>query len=231
MSYLLAFLLVAAGFSDPNIPHGERVVYLGYDGENNTSREVSHEVYREGDTYHSIHTHLDTTRIIVSCRVRASDLATLRVRKDRSGRLQLRIEPYAGGILVTDGFANNRETRVSHTGRFYDRHTLIEVFRGFPFDDPQPVEFPFFESNLGVVITGTCTYHGIHTISTPAGDFRCYKLTLGFKSQIVQTLYSVVLAGRSFDFYYETAESHRMIYWTDNKDGYMKLIRIERDSL
>jgi len=226
MSVLAVILLVTANFSDPDIPNGERVVYLGYD--QGTTREISHEIYKEGNHYYSIHHHHDTTQIIVKCWVKASDLSTIKVIKDRSGRFQLGVEPVEGGILVSDG-VKGKQSMLKHEGRFYDRHTLIEVFRGFPFDQPETIEFGFFEFNLGMVITGTCTYGGIHTINTDAGEFHCHKLTLGFKSFIVKTLYKVALAGRSFDFYYEVRDPHRMIYWTDNKDGYMKLIRIESE--
>lgn len=226
MNALISLLLIAAGFSDPGIPNGEKVVYLGYD--QGTTREISHEVYDNGDNYYSVHEHHDTTRIIVKCWVWASDLSTIKVVKDRSGRFQLGVEPIPEGILVKDGF-KGKSSKVNHDGRFYDRHTLIEVFRGFPFESPQTIKFPFFEFNVGMVITGTCTYGGIHTIQTDAGEFRCHKLTLGFKSKLVETVYKMLLAGRSFDFYYEVTEPHRMVYWTDNKDGYMKLIRIESE--
>ncbi|TET23287.1 MAG: hypothetical protein E3J71_02690 [Candidatus Stahlbacteria bacterium] len=226
MNALIALLLIAAGFSDPGIPNGERVVYLGYD--QGTTREIIHEIYDKGDHYYSIHKHIDTTKIIVKCWVRKSDFSTIRMIKDRSGRFQLGVESIEGGILVSDGF-KGKQSMLKHEGRFYDRHTLIEAFRAFPFDDPGTIEFGFFESNVGTVITGACVYGGIHTIQTEIGDFRCHKLTLGFKSFIVKTLYKVVLAGRSFDFYYEVDAPHRMIYWTDNKDGYMKLIRIENE--
>ncbi|TKJ43729.1 hypothetical protein CEE36_03315 [candidate division TA06 bacterium B3_TA06] len=226
MNALIALLLIAAGFSDPGIPNGEKVVYLGYD--QGTTREISHEVYDNGDNYYSVHEHHDTTRIIVKCWVQTSDLSTIKVIKDRSGRFQLGVQPIPEGILVSDGF-KGKSSKVRHEGSFYDRHTLIEAFRGFPFERPQTVEFGFFESNVGMVITGTCTYGGIHTIQTDAGEFRCHKLTLGFKSKFVETVYRMLLAGRSFDFYYEVREPHRMIYWTDNKDGYMKLIRIENE--
>jgi hypothetical protein len=226
MNVLAALFVIAASFSDPHIPNGERVVYLGYD--KGTTREISHEVYDNGDNYYSVHEHHDTTRIIVKCWVQASDLSTIKVVKDRSGRFQLGVEPAPEGILVKDGF-KGKSSKVKHDGRFYDRHTLIEVFRGFPFDEPQTIEFPFFESNVGMVITGTCTYGGIHAIQTDAGEFSCHKLTLGFKSKLVETVYKMLLAGRSFDFYYEVSVPHRMIYWTDNKDGYMKLIRIESE--
>ena len=226
MNALIALLLIAAGFSDPGIPNGEKVVYLGYD--QGTTREITHEVYDKGDHYYSVHKHIDTTRIIVKCWVRKSDFSTIQVIKDRSGRFQLGVESIEGGIRVSDG-VKDKQSMLKHEGRFYDRHTLIEVFRGFPFDAPRTIEFPLFESNLGIVITGTCTYGGIHTINTDAGEFRCHKLILGFKSKLIDTLYKVLLAGRSFDFYYEVSEPHRMIYWTDNKDGYMKLIRIENE--
>ena len=227
MNLALISLLLASGFSDPCIPNGEKVVYLGYD--KGSTREISHEVYREGGSYYSIHHHLDTTEIIVKCWVRASDLSTIRVIKDRSGRFQLGVEPISGGILVKDG-SNGKESVIKHDGPFFDRHTLIEVFRGFPFDAPQTIEFSFFESGLGTVIIGTCMYRGVETIETDIGDFRCHKLTLGFKSPIVETLYKLLLAGRSFDFYYEVDPPHRMVYWTDNKEGYLKLIRIEREA-
>jgi len=226
MSVILAVLLLGAGFTDPHIPSGERVVYLGYD--QGTTREIIHEIYDNGNSYYSVHKHIDTTRIVIKCWVRKSDFSTIKVIKDRSGRFQLGVEPVEGGILVSDGF-KGKQSMLKHEGRFYDRHTLIEVFRGFPFDQPETIEFGFFEFNLEMVITGTCTYGGIHTINTDAGEFRCHKLTLGFKSKLVETLYKVLLAGRSFDFYYEVAEPHRMIYWTDNKDGYLKLIRIESE--
>lgn len=226
MNVLAVLFVITASFSDPHIPNGEKVVYLGYD--QGTTREISHEVYDNGDSYYSVHEHHDTTRIIVKCWVWASDLSTIKVIKDRSGQFQLGVEPIPEGILVKDGF-KSKSSKVKHDGRFYDRHTLIEVFRGFPFDEPQTIEFPFFEANVGMVITGTCTYGGIHTIETDIGEFRCHKLTLGFKSKLVETVYKMLLAGRSFDFYYEVREPHRMIYWTDNKDGYLKLIRIESE--
>lgn len=226
MNALLTLLLLAAGFSDPGIPNGEKVVYLGYD--QGTTREIIHEIYDNGNSYYSVHKHIDNTKIIVKCWVRKSDFSTIRMIKDRSGRFQLGVEPIEGGILVSDGF-KDKQSMLKHEGRFYDRHTLIEAFRGFPFEAPETIEFDFFESNLGRVITGTSEYGGIHTIQTEIGDFRCHKLTLGFKSFIVKTLYKVVLVGRSFDFYYEVDAPHRMIYWTDNKDGYMKLIRIENE--
>jgi len=210
MSVILAVLLLGAGFTDPHIPSGERVVYLGYD--QGTTREIIHEIYDNGNSYYSVHKHIDTTRIVIKCWVRKSDFSTIKVIKDRSGRFQLGVEPVEGGILVSDGF-KGKQSMLKHEGRFYDRHTLIEVFRGFPFDQPETIEFGFFEFNLEMVITGTCTYGGIHTINTDAGE----------------SLYKVLLAGRSFDFYYEVAEPHRMIYWTDNKDGYLKLIRIESE--
>lgn len=225
----MALVLIAAGFSDPHIPSGERLVYWGYDGGNNTSREIIHVIFDKGDHYYSTHQHLDTTKIIVKCWVNKLDFSTRKVIKDRSGRFQLGIEPVDGGILVKDGF-KGKEAKVSFSGdAFYDRHTLIEAFRGFPFDNPQTVEFPFFESALGTVITGTCVYGGVHEIQTDIGTFRCHKLTLGFKSKLIDTAYRMVLAGRSFDFYYDTEPPHRMVYWTDNKEGYMKLLRIESE--
>ncbi len=226
MSYLLTLLLITAGLGDPGIPNGEKVVYLGYDGGNETTREVTHEVFDKTDHYYSVHKHIDTTRIVVKCWVRKGDLSTIKVIKDRSGRFQLGIEPASFGILVKDGF-KGKESKIKHSGHFYDRHTLIEAFRGFPFDEAHTVEFPFFEFNVGTVITGTCTYGGIHEIETDIGNFKCHKLTLGFKSKVIETVYKAVMAGRSFDFYYEVAEPHRMIYWTDNKEGYLKLLRIE----
>jgi len=228
MNCLLLLAAIGAGFADPGIPDGERLIYWGYDGGNNTSREIVHVIYERDDHYYSVHKHIDTTRIVVKCWVRKSDFSTLKVIKDRSGRFQLGVEPIPSGILVKDGF-KGKESKVKYQGRFYDRHTLIEVFRGFPFDDPRTIEFPFFESNVGKVITGTCTYGGVHTIKTDLGEFRCHKLTLGFKSKLIETVYKMVVAGRSFDFYYEVAEPHRMIYWTDNKEGYMKLIRVESE--
>lgn len=225
---LLSLFLIAAGFSDPGIPNAEKVVYWAYDGGNNTSREITHAIYDKGDHYYSVHRHVDTTQIVVKCWVRKSDFSTKKVMKDRSGRFQLGVEPIASGILVKDGF-NGKEHKVKYEGRFYDRHTLIEVFRAFPFENPHTIEFPFFESGVGSVITGTCTYGGIHDIETKAGIFRCHKLTLGFKSRLVETVYKMVLAGRSFDFYYDIEAPHRMVYWTDNKEGYMKLLRIESE--
>lgn len=229
MNFVVTILLIATGFSDPHIPNGERVVYLGYDGGNNTSREIAHVIYDKGDQYYSIHQHLDTTKIIVKCWIRKQDLATNKVIKDRSGRFQLGIEPLPDGILVKDGF-KAKESKVSYSGgAFYDRHSLIEVFRGFPFQTPQTIEFPFFESNLGTVITGTCVYGGKHDIETEIGTLCCHKLTLGFKSKLIDTAYRVFLAGRSFDFYYDVDPPHRLVYWTDNKEGYMKLLRIESE--
>lgn len=227
MNLLLStMLLFNAGFSDPHIADGERLIYKGYDDGNKTSREIVHIVYDKGDYYYSTHEHLDSTRIIVKCKVRKSDFSTMQVIKDRSGRFQLSIEPCSEGILVKDGF-KTKENKINHSGVFYDRHTLLDVFRAFPFENPQKIEFPFFESNVGSVITGTCVYDGIETIKTDIGEFKCHKLTLGFKSPLIETVYKVAVAGRSFDFYYEVAEPHRMIYWTDNKGSYLKLIRNE----
>jgi len=223
---LLAFFLISTGFSDPGLPQVEKLVYLGYDEGNQTSREISHDVFDKGNYYYSVHHHHDTTRIIVKCKVRKSDFSTLEVIKNRSGRFQLGIEQTETGICINDG-EKDRQTKVKHSGHFYDRHTLMEVFRAYPFENPQTVKFPFFEVNLGMVITGTCTYRGQETISTPLGKIQCHKLTLGFKSLLVETAYKMILAGRSFDFYYDVNPPHRMVYWTDNKGSYIKLIRIE----
>ncbi|NLI98508.1 hypothetical protein GX441_07610 [bacterium] len=228
MSLILTILLYGAGFSDPHCPNGESLVYKGYDDGNKTSRDIIHKVYDMGGYYYSTHEHLDTTRILVKCKMRKSDLSTLQVIKDRSGRFQLGIEPTSGGILVKNG-PKSTETKVKYAGVFYDRHTLIDVFRGFPFENPRTVEFAFFESNVGSVITGTCNYAGIVGIKTDTGDFDCYKLTLGFKSQLIETVYQLAVAGRSFDFYYEVEEPHRMIYWTDNKGSYLKLKQVDSE--
>ncbi|MBN2380144.1 hypothetical protein JXM67_10135 [candidate division WOR-3 bacterium] len=229
MSGLLLLLLMSVGFSDPGIPGDESLVYLGYDQENQTSREIIRETQDKGDYYYSVHEHRDTTRIVVKCKVRKQDLSTIQVIKNRSGRFQLGIEQVSEGILVKDGF-KDKQSKTKHSGHFYDRHTMMEVFRGFPFDDPETVEFPFFEVNLGIVVTGTCTYRGVYNVKTSLGEIRCHKLTLGFKSKLIDTAYKMVISGRSFDFYYETEAPHRMIYWTDNKGSYIKLLRIESEN-
>ncbi|MBD3285193.1 hypothetical protein GF359_02250 [candidate division WOR-3 bacterium] len=225
MSILLT-LAILVGFSDPAMPSGEKVVYLGYDAGNQTSREITHEVYNKGDYYYTVHTHHDTTQITVMCKVRMNDLSTIQIVKNRSGKFQLGIEQKHDAILVQDGF-KDKETKHKHSGRFYDRHTLLDAFRGYPFDNPETVEFPFFESNIGMVITGECTLGGIYEVNTSIGKIKCYKLTLGFKSSFVQTAYKMILAGRSFDFYYQVVEPHRLIYWTDNKGSYIKFLRVE----
>ncbi len=165
MNLILAVFLFRAGFGDPQIPDAENLVYRGYDDGNKTSREVTHKVYDKGDYYYSTHEHLDTTRIIVKCKIRKSDLSTMQVVKDRSGRFQLSVEPCSGGLLVKDA-SKSKEVKINHSGVFYDRHTLLDVFRGFPFENPQKIEFPLFESNVGTVITGTCIYGGIQNDPT-----------------------------------------------------------------
>ncbi|GEM_PF-1894007 len=228
MNILAVLLSIFAGFSDPVIPDGERLIYQGYDAGNQTSREIVHVVHDKGNYYYSEHEHIDSTQIKVRYWIRKQDFSTIKIIKNRSGRLQLTVEQVPSGIKVTDGF-KNKESNLKYSGRFYDRHSLFDVFRAYPFNKPVDMEFPLFESTLGTLITGTCTYGGIHKIKTKLGTFRCYKITLGFKNNLLAAVYKMLTADRSFDFYYELAKPHRMIYWTDNKKSYMELKRIESE--
>ncbi len=219
MTILYLFLF----FREFKTPAHEKIVYQGYD--RGTTREIVREFFTEDSFYTAIQHHLDETDLTMKVRISKKDFSTLLVYKKTEGK-----EAYF--LKKKDNYyvfrLNHKKWKRLNRNRIYDRHTLFEVFRFYPFENPETIEFPLYEARYGMVVKGICEYRGIDTVKTFMVEIECYKLVLKIEKGVLGAMAKALLRGRELQFYYEKKLPHRFIKWTDGKDGAIIIKRIEK---
>lgn len=198
-------------FQDPPIPNNEFSAYLAF--EKGKVVPIERTITVENDCYRTEHT--DTTGLRVISIVDRQTLGTVKVEKFRHGKPTLTVNCDSAGITVRD-LRNKKTRRFRHPGPVFDRHTLWEVFRGFPFREGKSVEFPLLVPELGV-ITAVVRFDRKETIDTDFGTIECCKLTMAPKG-VVGWMY-----GKRFFFWYETGAPRRLVLYGDSDGRVTKL--------
>ena len=215
-------LLLFFFFKDYSLPEYERIVYQGYD--KGTTREIVRDFYVKEDHYRVVQHHLDKTNLTMIVKISKKDFSTYSVyKKTENKEVYNLIKDEKGYIFrLNKGRWKKLKKKV-----IYDRHTLFEVFRFYPFSSKETIEFPLFEAKYGMVVKGVCKYEGEEVVETPMGKIRCYKIIFSIEKGIIGSIVKTLLKGREFQFFYEKESPHRLVYWTDKKDGYIIIKRIE----
>jgi hypothetical protein len=207
---MLAFriLLVALflEFSDPQIPDGELSLYLAT--EKGIITPIERRITHSDSGYLTVHR--DTSGLEVQSFVDCKTLKTIWVRKFRDGSLTLEERCDSIGVLVKD-LAKNRARRFRHQGPVYDRHTLFEVFRGFPFAAGDREIFSLVVPEFRI-IGAEAKLLGKERLKTPWGEEECYKLEMKPRGLIG------FLARKYFHFWYSLKSPHHLVLYQDS-DG------------
>lgn len=203
---------LAASFVDPQIPDREYSTGLGYD--KGKVVPIERLITHDNGCYRVEHT--DSTGLRLVTRIDRKTMRTIRVEKFRHGQPTLTETFDSTGVLVVDE-RTKKTRRFRYRGMLYDRHTLSEVFRGFPFDRQQSVEFPLCVPEWGI-ITAVVSFDKKEIIETDIGRSECYKMTMRPKG-VAGWLYT-----KRFYFWYETGPRHRLLFYSDS-DGRMTKIK------
>lgn len=214
-------LSLASYFHDPKIPNNEFTVYHAF--EKGKVVPIERKITLENNCYRIEHT--DTTGLLVISLIDTQSLKTVKVEKFRWGKPTLMVACDSTHIFIEDLLRNKRR-RLSVRGPVYDRHTIFEVFRGFPFNEKKKVEFPLLLPDLDFilgpelgVITAVVTLEKEEVIETLFGKIECYKLTMAPKG-VIGLVYK-----KRFYFWYSTAPPHILILYEDS-DG--RVTKIEK---
>lgn len=202
----LVIVLAALSFQNPKIPNNEFTLYHAF--EKGKVVPIERTIGIENNCYRTEHT--DSTGLLVISVIDMQSLKTVKVEKFRWGKPTLRVVCDSTGIIVDD-LQKNRTRRIHHSGPVYDRHTLWEVFRGFPFKDKKSIEFPLLVPELEV-ITAVVSLEKQELIETDFGKIECFKLKMAPKG-VIGLLYS-----KRFYFWYSTIPPHSLIVYQDS-DG------------
>jgi hypothetical protein len=196
----------AFSFHDPQIPNDELTLYHAF--EKGKVVPIERKITVENNCYRTEHT--DTTGLKVISFVDRQSLKTVRVEKFRHDKPTLRVVCDSAGITVED-LQKNRKHRFNHSGPVFDRHTVWEVFRGFPFLDKKSIEFPLLVPELSVV-TAVVSLEKQEIIDTDFGRVECYKLTMAPKG-VIGWFYN-----KRFYFWFSCIPPHLLILYRDS-DG------------
>lgn len=201
-----ALLALLVGFSDPRIPDQEVNLYLAT--EKGVTTPIERLITRTPEGYLTVHR--DSSGLEVQGLVDLQTLRTIWVRKFRNGRQTLEVVCDPTRVVVKD-LIKNRARDFPHSGQVYDRHTLFEVFRGFPFAAGGKYSFPLLVPEFRI-IGAEVELTGRELLNTPWGEEECYRLEMAPRGLIG------LLMRKRFYFWYSCRPPHHLILYKDS-DG------------
>ncbi len=205
---------------EPQLIKFEKKVYIGYD--KGTTRDIERTVISKDTNYvYATQKHIDKTKIYLKIVMSKEDLSTVSVYKEREGKEEYFLKRLSDTLYYYR--YKGKEHYLKTKAPIYDRHTLIELFRFYNFTHPEKTTFPLFEVSYGKIVKAYVFLESRDTIKTMRKKFLCYKLVFKLKNAFLNTVVKILSKGRRFEFYYNVVGTHPLVYWTDHKDGYMKL--------
>jgi hypothetical protein len=199
-------------FRDPPLPSIEEAIYEIK--ENGKLFLSTHTISRKNLDGQEVYTILTHDFEIV---VQANNLRTISARKiDETGKVEYTCEYKYGSKrrvhFVYPGPQRNKVKEIPEDS--YDENTMIEVLRGYPFDQKKPeVEFTLVSTER--VVGVYAKIKGEEKFSTPLGTFDCYLIEAGvsgLKGKVNRTKYL---------FWIEKEYPYRMIRHKDSNDERM----------
>lgn len=154
--------------------------------------------------------------------VRADDWKPVRVETfSLQGEPIVRLE-YAGEEVFIEKHGPKGKKALKIRDKSYDMNTLNFVFRAFPFDQKEQVDFDVvMDGRYGTpvgVFSMVLRAKGRERIQTPAGSFECYRLELGVGGAM-----AIFAAKYKYDFWYTVDEPRFLVKYEDREGNLVEL--------
>jgi hypothetical protein len=183
---------------DPGIPDGEKITYRTTTGDVVvTSVETTRIVEKNGASFYKISSKSDSEEVEVM--IRRGGMRPVSVRSLSKGK---------------DGTIDRRTEIVEETGgedgsvKIMDMQSLVYILRGFPFSKGGSIPLRTLGNTQGT-FTMQAKLDGVDKLTTPAGEFKSYRIEISFGGGMVGGMIGMVTP--KIYFWYSFDPPHFMV--------------------